>query len=430
MICLFMDIVFDVILDFCINRWDLLLIPFSAAIIGWLTNLLALKMTFYPLDFYGFSISNVRSHGFRRMPAIGWQGIIPAKAAIMAGRAVDLITTKLIDIEDQFDRIDPKVITKQITPKLKVITIQIIDEAMEKELPLLWKLLPQERKNQIYNKAIAAFPHVVEDMMSDVKANIKELFDVKKMVVDALTKDKTLLNSIFLEVGHKEFKFIEYSGFLFGFMFGVIQMIIWSFNSNPLEMWWQLPVGGLLIGYLTNILALRMIFQPLEPINLGVYVLQGLFIKRQKEVSKAYAIIVASKIFTMPNIFNEIITGKANEQLINIVEGHVNKAVDKTAGYASALIRVTSGSEAYDGIKDYTCQRFWEELPKHIDIIFDYTTQALDIESTLQERMAALSPKDFEGFLRPVFQEDEFKLILVGSILGGLAGVLQLIFLL
>ena len=39
--------------------------------------------------------------------------------------------------------------------------------------------------------------------------------------------------------------------------------------------------------------------------------------------------------------------------------------------------------------------------------------------------MNLLSPAEFQNVLRPIFQEDEFTLILAGGILGGLAGLLQ-----
>ena len=39
--------------------------------------------------------------------------------------------------------------------------------------------------------------------------------------------------------------------------------------------------------------------------------------------------------------------------------------------------------------------------------------------------MKLLSPAEFQQVLRPIFQEDEFTLILAGGILGGLAGLLQ-----
>jgi hypothetical protein len=39
--------------------------------------------------------------------------------------------------------------------------------------------------------------------------------------------------------------------------------------------------------------------------------------------------------------------------------------------------------------------------------------------------MNAMSPKDFVGVLRPAFEEEEWILILVGAVLGGIAGFAQ-----
>lgn len=42
------------------------------------------------------------------------------------------------------------------------------------------------------------------------------------------------------------------------------------------------------------------------------------------------------------------------------------------------------------------------------------------------QAMQGLSPAEFEGVLHPVFEEDEWKLILVGGALGAAVGVFQL----
>ena len=90
------------------------------------------------------------------------------------------------------------------------------------------------------------------------------------------------------------------------------------------------------------------------------------------------------------------------------------------------LLRLTSGSDSYERVKSIACQRLVEEIPEHIHLIFDYAKQALDIEHTLDEKMTSLSAEEFVGFLRPVFQEDELKLIIVGAILGLIAGFMQI----
>ena len=50
----------------------------------------------------------------------------------------------------------------------------------------------------------------------------------------------------------------------------------------------------------------------------------------------------------------------------------------------------------------------------------------MDIRRTLEHRLKRLTPKSFEDLLHPVFQEDEIILIVVGGVLGAIAGFLQL----
>ncbi|MCP4438359.1 MAG: DUF445 domain-containing protein [Aureispira sp.] len=402
--------------------WGLLLIPVISAVIGWGTNVLALKMTFYPLEFIGVDIKGIKPIGWAGFPALGWQGIIPSKAGTMAGKSVDMITSKLIDVEEQFARINPKVVAKEMEPSMLRLARQITNDVMSKHVPV-WKLLSNKRKETIYARAAIEIPRVTEELMQEVKTNITEVFDLRKMAVDQLMENKELLNRIFLEVGDKEFRFIERSGFYFGFIFGVVQMLIWvRFGA-----WWQLPLGGLVVGYLTNVLALRMIFTPVQPIKIFGKEFQGLFIKRQKEVSREYSKMIADNIMTMPRIFDAMFTGPAADKLVGIIKEHVEDGIDHTAGFNSALIKFTSGTDTYDEIKEISCKRFIEAIPDNIHLIFDYAKQALDIENTLDDKMSSLPPEDFVGFLRPVFQEDEWKLILTGAILGMVAGFLQLL---
>lgn len=394
-------------------NWYMLSIPVVAGIIGWGTNILALKMTFYPYNFIG-----IRWKGKK---IIGWQGIVPSKARVLASRSVDMITTKLIDVGEQFSKINPKIVAKEMEPRMLDLTRNIFEEALATEVPM-WKLLSEKQKDIIFKKAVKEIPKVTEEIMSEVREHITEIFNLKKMAVEQLVQNKPLMNRIFLEVGSKEFKFIEYSGFYFGFLFGVLQMLVWI----PYREWWILPVGGLIVGYLTNWLALKLIFSPTEPRYFLGMKFQGLFIKRQVEVSKGYSKIIAENIMTMPKIFDAIFNGPSSDKLVRIIEKHVNESIDQTVGYGSVLLRLTSGSDSYERVKSIACQRLVEEIPEHIHLIFDYAKQALDIEHTLDEKMTSLSAEEFVGFLRPVFQEDELKLIIVGAILGLIAGFMQI----
>jgi uncharacterized membrane protein YheB (UPF0754 family) len=383
-------------------------IPFVSALVGWFTNVLALKMTFYPIEYTGIR-------------PFGWQGIIPSKARKMAETAVDLWTSRLIDLGAEFARIKPNRVAQEMAPAIGRLSMEIVDEVMEAKLPLAWAAAPDFLKRDIYRKVSEELPLMVEEMMDDVKRNFDEMLDLKFLAVSSLTQNKALLNQVFQKCGEAEFRFIERSGLYFGFLFGLIQMGVWYFYPE----WWILPAFGLLVGYATNYLAIKLIFRPIRPIRFGSFVLQGTFIKRQKEVATEYSHIVASRIITVENIFEYIIRGPGSSRLAEIVRRQIDRAIQHTASSTLPFLGVKVDNKLFGYIRNIASYRFLQELPMNIRHVFGYAENALDLENILRKKMIGLSPEAFEDFLRPVFREDEFKLILIGGILGGIAGTVQ-----
>jgi uncharacterized membrane protein YheB (UPF0754 family) len=392
----------------------LITIPVIAALVGWLTNKLAVYMTFYPIEYVG------------KRP-FGWQGIIPSKADKMATKAVTLVTTKLISVEEQFDKLDPNEIAKEMEPQLNVLSKSIIETAMKSDLPLVWNLMPERQKQQMYAETAAQFPKVISNLMSEVKQKLPELLDIDRMMIEGLTEDPEMLNHIFLKCGEEEFKFIEKSGLYFGFLFGVVQMIIW----NYFQFWWLLPAGGLVVGYLTNFLALKLIFRPVEPVKIGPIKIQGLFMKRQNEVAEEYAKILAGNLLTAKQILNFIIDTNGIQKIADICYTQVDQMVDNTTGSTrKMLLQLAIGKDKYQRIKRRAAEMLIAALPTSLTGIFDYADEALEIEHTLSSKLKSLSKLEFEDVLHPIFKEDETTLIIVGAVLGGIAGVIQMAFML
>ena len=396
-------------MEFLLENWTYITIPFVSAFVGWITNVLALKMTFYPIEYYGLG------------PWIGWQGIIPSKATRMAEKSVDLMLGKLINLDEQFSRLDSAAIAEISKPELLIISRKILDKIMRSQAPGLWMSTPETIKEQISAQISEDLPRVVEDLMGDLKDNIDELFDVKATVIQTLVQDKALLNEIFLTCGKEEFKFIERSGLYFGFFFGLIQMTVWYFFSP----WWLLPLAGGMDGYATNWLAIKMIFSPLHPVKIGPWIIQGLFLKRQNEVATEYARIVSERVLNTKNIFNNILYGKRKSKLIAIIVKRVEAVMIRTTENFQFLIKIF-GEKRYNIAQNIADYYFIDHFPIIIHQISPYAEKALNLEQTFKDKMSGLSSEEFQGFLRPVFQEDELKLIIVGAILGVIAGFIQL----
>ncbi len=397
-------------MSFILQNIALLSIPVISAFVGWLTNFLAVKMMFYPIKFIGIR------------PIFGWQGIIPAKAREMAEIEVELVLGRLLSVEEIANRLDADEVSKLIERRLNQVLRRIINDVMQETAPKLWAMLPVQGKNVLYKRIEMDIPNVVQNMVSDFQNNVVEILDIKQIVVKELTDDPTLINEIFLKAGAKEFPFIIKSGSYFGFLFGLITMVFWYFYP----IWWILPVGGLIVGYATNWIALHIIFEPKQPKQLGPLKIQGMFLKRQDEVSRVYAELIQAKLFNAEVITKAIVHGSGSAQLLELIELHVNDAIDRYINVGQPYFAMGVGSDNYYQMKQLASQRIFEDSEKFLQYAHDYANTALNIETDLREKMQALTPEEFEGVLRPAYQADEWKLIVVGSVLGMIAGFIQL----
>ncbi len=173
--------------------WLLASIPFVAAVVGWVTNWIAIAMTFGPLEFVGIK----RWH-------LGWQGIIPAKAGKMAGIMVDSSLAKLASLSELFQELEPEKIAAYISQSLSLRLEEYIDEVMTERHAVLWENVPMMVRNRVYARARRQLPEILDNIVDDMAENIEQLVDLRAMVVRLLQADKRLVVRVFKEVGDVE----------------------------------------------------------------------------------------------------------------------------------------------------------------------------------------------------------------------------------
>ena len=258
--------------------------------------------------------------------------------------------------------------------------------------------------------------------MTKVRANLGSVFDLKDMVVSNLSKDKPLLNQMFQEVGAAEFRFIRNSGIWFGLLIGCVQAVAWALTHSM----WIMPIFGGLTGWLSDWLALKMVFRPKEPTRyLGLFTWQGLFIKRRQEVAAEYGRLMAQRVLTPSAIMESVLRGPLSDRLYDLVQKEIRAAVDEEAGFARPLVVMAVGSQKYIDMKRDVAAKVTERLPEALKHVESYAFEAMDVENTLKSKMQQLSVDEYEGLLRPAFQQDERTLIAVGAALGFLVGEMQ-----
>ncbi|MGK2867394.1 MAG: DUF445 domain-containing protein, partial [Mycobacterium sp.] len=263
--------------------WVYVTIPFGAAFVGWITKILALKMMFYPVEFKGIK------------PYFGWQGQIPRRAPKMAAVAVDSLTSGILKPEELFDKIDPDELVKELGEPLREAAEELVNAMMMSFQPQVWRATPDQVKDLIVSNVEGRIPSAARGMFEEFRGQVDQIFDIKHMVVTNLVRDKATLNAVFEDIGRPAFTFLIKSGLYFGFIIGVVQMLVFGVTGWHLA----LPLFGLLTGGLTDWVALQMIFRPMERKNVFLGIKwQGVFQAHRKEVIRGYAALMAREIFT------------------------------------------------------------------------------------------------------------------------------------
>jgi uncharacterized membrane protein YheB (UPF0754 family) len=245
------------------------------------------------------------------------------------------------------------------------------------------------------------------------------MIDLNEVIVDKLGNDREMLIDVFRKGAEQEFTFIERSGFYFGFPLGLPVM----FARYFFPVWWLLPLFGLLVGYVTNALAIYLIQKPFNPVRIGPFTVQGLFIKRQKEVSRYFGKIFANDLITAEVVIGEVLkTEPAMDRIRDLIQREVNRAIEDSQGIFKPITVLSLGPTEYAKIGRIISDRAFREIQNPDRRSYRYLDEAFDIEETVADRVGNLPPAEFCELLHPVIAEDEWKLTAVGGLLGLAAG--------
>ncbi len=341
----------------------LVTIPFFTGAVGWLINWTGLIMLFNPVRFHGIRIpglqelSTLLPRKLHEIPGImqggiGWQGIVPARAAKMGSIAVDKAIAKLGTPGEFYQQLDPDEIAEHIVEIFRPEVPAIVDRTMRQEHPGLWQNVPPRAKHAVYSRVQEALPEIVRQITDEIGEYIDQLLDPKLMVIDHFQRNPALVNRIFRDVGQRELRLMVNFGFLFGFLFGIPVAIIAHFAHE----WWLLPILGVIVGWVTNLLGMYVIFEPVHERRIGPLKLHGLFLRRQTEVADVYAGIIADDVVTLENVGNFLLDGPRGDRTRQMLEEAMGPAIDRAAGPARAAVRVAVGAREYDSIRESVAQ--------------------------------------------------------------------------
>lgn len=193
-------------------HWILFLLPFIAALIGWMTNYIAVKMLFHPKE-------------PKNLLGITFHGVFPKRQHALAEKLGQLVADELFSISDVSAKIKEFATSDEAMNEVGKRIEMTIRNKLVQAFPMLAMFLSDE----MVEKVTGLFKNELKDFLSATShgmgEKLEENLNVQEMVkerVNAFSSEK--LEELLNQLMKKEFKFIELVGAILGFFIGCIQL--------------------------------------------------------------------------------------------------------------------------------------------------------------------------------------------------------------
>lgn len=190
-----------------------------------------------------------------------------------------------------------------------------------------------------------------------------------------------------------------------------------------------LAVLGGIIGWITNRLAIKMLFRPFQPVNIPLinYKIQGLIPKRKAEIAKSIGETVETELLSMEEIIMELIKGDNKDEILTILKNKIAEIItDKQSPLIPSVFKKMI-LKYINGMIDEEGDRIITEF---IEDTVIKATESIRLSKMIEDRINRFEMEELERIAIKVVKAELRHIEILGGILGFMIGIFQGIFIL
>jgi uncharacterized membrane protein YheB (UPF0754 family) len=184
------------------------------------------------------------------------------------------------------------------------------------------------------------------------------------------------------------------------------------------------PLLSALIGWITNAIAVKMIFRPRRPLRLGVVTIQGLMPRRQADLARKIGETVESKLLTHEDIRESLSKPEVQAEIGSAITEQIEVFFrDKLA--ANPMVAMFLQGEMAAGIKRTLVAQIQGALPDLVDTMLTALQRELDLKGIVEAKIAAYDISALEAIVFDIAARELRLIVVLGGVLGFLVGLVQ-----
>jgi uncharacterized membrane protein YheB (UPF0754 family) len=185
-----------------------------------------------------------------------------------------------------------------------------------------------------------------------------------------------------------------------------------------------MPLIGSLIGWGTNLLAIKLIFRPIKPLKvplLGLE-LQGLIPKRRLDISRNIGEAVENEILSSDEIIQKLTSDDNKKQLMECIKKIIiRKTCDKLPGFIPFGLKTSLSVHLGETISRHGGQVF-EEIKTEL---IQKTRHEINLGQMVEDKINSFDLERLETMILRLSRKELKQIEVLGGVIGFFIGLIQ-----
>ena len=179
------------------------------------------------------------------------------------------------------------------------------------------------------------------------------------------------------------------------------------------------------IGWITNWVAIKMLFRPHKEINFGLFKIQGLIPKRKAEIGTGIASIIQNELISVKDVISNIDREEFSKRLNSLIDEVLDKNLKKKVKEKFPVLQMFFTDKVAKDVGNTIKDIVMENQEKIFEIFSNYAEENIDFEVIISDKISNFSLDKLEEIISLLAKKELKHIEVIGAILGMLIGAVQ-----
>ncbi|SCG82634.1 hypothetical protein DW1_1038 [Proteiniborus sp. DW1] len=181
---------------------------------------------------------------------------------------------------------------------------------------------------------------------------------------------------------------------------------------------------GALIGWITNLIAIKLLFRPFYPIRVPVlnFSIQGLIPKRRDEIASSIGNVIEQQLLSFDELVDKVMEDKNISQIKTTIKNKINEVIrDKLPSIIPSFLK----NMIYSYIDDFIEKDGDAIINDLIRKSIDKASKDISISEIIEDKIKAFEIEKIEEIIISIAKTELKHIEILGGVLGFIIGVVQ-----